>query len=58
MKATGEVMAIGSSLEMALMKAIRSLEESNIDGLKSFKLDALSKQQILAELHITSNERL
>jgi carbamoylphosphate synthase large subunit len=58
MKATGEVMAIGSSLEMALMKAIRSLEESNIDGLKSFKLDLLTKEEILRELHVVSNERL
>ena len=34
MKATGEVMAIGPNMEMALMKAIRSLEE-NIDSLSS-----------------------
>jgi carbamoyl-phosphate synthase large subunit len=58
MKATGEVMAIGSCFEMALMKAIRSLEEGNIDGLQSFKLDSLSKRQIIAELNNPSNERL
>jgi carbamoyl-phosphate synthase large subunit len=58
MKATGEVMAIGSSFEMALMKAIRSLEESNIDGLKSFKLNNLTNKQIEAELHTVNNERL
>jgi carbamoyl-phosphate synthase large subunit len=58
MKATGEVMAIGSSFEMALMKAIRSLEESNIDGLKLFKLSKLSKKQIVNELPNINNERL
>jgi carbamoylphosphate synthase large subunit len=58
MKATGEVMAIGSCLEMALMKAVRSLEESNIDGLRSFKYDTLNKEQLLNELAIVSNERL
>jgi carbamoyl-phosphate synthase large subunit len=58
MKATGEVMAIGSSFEMALMKAIRSLEESNIDGLRSYKFDNLTNAQIMKELHVVDSERL
>jgi carbamoyl-phosphate synthase large subunit len=58
MKATGEVMAIGSSFEMSLMKAIRSLEESNIDGVRSYKFDQLTDEQIRTELHVVSNERL
>jgi carbamoyl-phosphate synthase large subunit len=58
MKATGEVMAIAPSLEMALMKAIRSLEEKNIDGLISHKLKNISTEQIEEDLRIINNDRI
>ncbi|GHU34395.1 hypothetical protein FACS1894166_11770 [Bacilli bacterium] len=58
MKATGEVMAIAPSLEMALMKAIRSLEESNVDGLMLSKLANVSDEQIEEDLKAVTNERI
>ena len=57
MKATGEVMSIGVSIEQALMKAIRSLEE-NIDSLILPKLANLSDEQILQDLTKVDNERI
>ncbi len=57
MKATGEVMAIATSLEGALMKAIRSLEE-NIDSLNLPKLRDLNKEEIIERLHVKDNERI
>lgn len=56
MKATGEVMAIGPTLENALMKAVRSLEL----GLNSFrlpKLAALSKKEVERRLSLVDDER-
>jgi carbamoyl-phosphate synthase large subunit len=58
MKATGEVMAIAPSLEMALMKAIRSLEEKNIDGLILNRLKSISTEQIKEDLQIINNDRI
>jgi carbamoyl-phosphate synthase large subunit len=57
MKATGEVMAIGTSFEMALMKAIRSLEE-NVDGLIMSKYTHMTNQQLYSELKVISHERI
>ena len=57
MKATGEVMAIAPSIEQALMKAIRSLEE-NLDSLEMEKLKEDSTEKILEKLKIIDNERI
>ncbi len=57
MKATGEVMAIAPSIEQALMKAIRSLEE-NIDSLILPKLQKFSDVKILEDLKKVDNERI
>ena len=57
MKATGEVMAIAPSLEQALMKAIRSLEE-NLDSLQMEKLTGYSTEKILEQLKSVDNERI
>ena len=57
MKATGEVMAIAPSIEQALMKAIRSLEE-NVDSLELSKLKELSDEEILKALTHVDNERI
>ena len=57
MKATGEVMAIAPSIEQALMKAIRSLEE-NLDSLEMEKLKDLPTETILEELTLVDNERI
>lgn len=58
MKATGEVMAIGTNFEIALMKAIRSLEEKNIDGLQATKFENFTTDEIIQELHNVNSERL
>ncbi len=58
MKATGEIMAIGDSFEMALMKAVRGAEVS-LDTLTMPRLAGISTEEILHELksHAT-DERL
>lgn len=57
MKATGEVMAISSSFEAALMKAIRSLE-LGIFTLEQKTLTNLSTEKIVEKLHDINDERL
>lgn len=57
MKATGEVMAIAPSYEMALMKAIRSLEE-NLDGLIFPNLNKLSTKEIKEKLKNVDSTRM
>jgi carbamoyl-phosphate synthase large subunit len=57
MKATGEVMSIGTNLEAALLKAIRSLEE-NIDSLILPKLSELSSVELREKLKNKDSERL
>lgn len=57
MKATGEVMAIAPSIEQALLKAIRSLEE-NVDSLELPKLKGLTNEQIREDLKHVDNERI
>ena len=50
-------MAIAPSIEQALMKAIRSLEE-NLDSLEMEKLKDLPTETILEELTLVDNERI
>lgn len=57
MKATGEVMSICTSFEGALMKAIRSLEQ-NIDCLRSYQFNLLSKDELLERLKIVDDQRI
>lgn len=57
MKATGEVMAIGSNIEEALLKAVRSLEL----GIDSFDVDFVSKmddEEIERRLQLKTDDRL
>lgn len=56
MKATGEVMAIGTSFEQAMMKAVRSIELS-LDTLSMKKLAPLSDEEIKALLYKVTDER-
>jgi len=57
MKATGEVMAISSNFEAALMKALRSLEQ-NIFSLKYGKYGELSIEEVEQELYKIDDRRL
>jgi len=57
MKATGEVMAIGTSFEQAIMKAVRGAEIS-LDSLNLPKLKELSNAQIEGMLAECNDERL
>jgi carbamoyl-phosphate synthase large subunit len=57
MKATGEVMAIAVTIEEALLKAIRSLEE-NVDSLEMPILKKLSDKEILKKLENKDSDRL
>lgn len=56
MMATGEVMAIGTSFEHAMMKAVRSIE-LGMDTMNLKKLDKLSDDEIHAKLHDVDDER-
>lgn len=57
MKATGEVMAIAPTFEQAIMKAVRGAEIS-LSTLNSPKFLELSRDELLNELHKTTDERL
>ncbi|MGI6736484.1 MAG: carbamoyl-phosphate synthase large subunit [Anaerovoracaceae bacterium] len=57
MKATGEVMAIGSFFEQALMKAVRSIE-LGLDTLNLKKLKNKSTLEIEELLHNCDDERI
>lgn len=57
MKATGEVMAIGTNFEQAIMKAVRGAEIS-LDSLNLPKLKGLSDTQIEKLLAVCDDERL
>ncbi len=57
MKATGEVMAIGTCFEQALMKAVRGAEISQ-DTLRMKKLARLSKEELMAFIGECTDERL
>ncbi len=57
MKATGEVMAIGTSFEQALMKAVRGAEIS-LTSLDSPKHAAMTDEEIHKRLYDCDDERL
>lgn len=57
MKATGEVMAIGTSFEQAIMKAVRGAEIS-LSSLNMPKLAKLGDDEIVEKLHDLTDERL
>ncbi|MBO5219881.1 MAG: carbamoyl-phosphate synthase large subunit, partial [Clostridia bacterium] len=57
MKATGEVMAIGTTFEQAMMKAVRGVE-IGMNYLSHKKYRALSDEEITSRLHNVDDERL
>ena len=57
MKATGEVMGIGSCFEAALMKAVRCLEQ-NLYSLIDPSLQDLSDSELGERLHVVDDRRL
>jgi carbamoyl-phosphate synthase large subunit len=57
MKATGEVMAIGTTFEQAIMKAVRGAEIGH-DCLISPKMLEFTDEEIRAKLHEPSDERM
>ncbi len=57
MKATGEVMSIGRTMEESLMKAVRSLEVGVYD-LHLAKIESLDTQTLLDEIQRGTDERL
>ncbi len=57
MKATGEVMAIGTTFEQAIMKAVRGAEIGH-DCLISPKMARFSDEEIRQKLHNCDDERL
>ncbi len=56
MKATGEVMAIGTSFEQAMMKAVRSIE-LGLDTMSLKKFEELSDEQVRQRLCVIDDER-
>ncbi|MGN1089236.1 MAG: carbamoyl-phosphate synthase large subunit, partial [Huintestinicola sp.] len=56
MMATGEVMAIGTSFEQAMMKAVRSIE-LGLDTMNLKKLEMLSDEEVYAALSNVDDER-
>jgi carbamoyl-phosphate synthase large subunit len=56
MKATGEVMAIGTSFEQAMMKAVRSIE-LGIDTMNLKKLEKVSADELREMLKTVDDER-
>ncbi len=57
MKATGEVMSIGTSFEQAIMKAVRGAEIGR-NSLNDPKLKGLSDEEIRAKLHDCDDNRM
>ena len=56
MKATGEVMAIGTSFEQAIMKAVRSIE-LGVDSMNMKKYAKMSLDEIMKHLKVVDDER-
>ena len=56
MMATGEVMAIGTSFEQAMMKAVRSIE-LGLDSMNLNKLKQLDDCEIINRLSVADDER-
>lgn len=57
MKATGEVMAIGNSFELAMMKAVRSIE-LKLDTMSMPKMVKMSDEELEKQLHEQDDERI
>ncbi len=57
MKATGEVMSIGTSFEMAMMKAVRGAEIST-STMNYKRFTDWTKEQLLAQIHEMTDERI
>lgn len=57
MKATGEVMSIGDSFEMALMKAVRGIE-AKTDTLNLPAVEKLTDEQIIKLLNRPTDQRI
>ena len=57
MKATGEVMSIGSSIEEILLKGIRSLE-NRVDHIELASLNGKSKEEIIELIKANTDERI
>ena len=57
MKATGEVMSIGTNFEGALMKAIRSLEQ-HVDSLMSYDFTGLNDAELREQLNVVDDRRI
>ena len=57
MKATGEVMAIGRSMEESLLKAVRSLE-TGVCHIYSKKYDRTSREELLKLISVPTDDRL
>lgn len=57
MKATGEVMAIGNSFELAMMKAVRSIE-LKLDTMSMPKMAKLSDDELEEQIHKADDERI
>ena len=56
MKATGEVMAIGTSFEQAMMKAVRSIE-LGLDTMSMKKFAKMTVDELRSKLHDIDDER-
>ena len=56
MKATGEVMAIGTTFEEAIMKAVRSTE-LGVDSMNMKKYEKMSLDEIMERLQVVDDER-
>lgn len=56
MKATGEVMAIGTTFEEAIMKAVRSTE-LGVDSMNMKKYEEMSLEEIMERLNVVDDER-
>ncbi|HHX56689.1 MAG TPA: carbamoyl-phosphate synthase large subunit, partial [Clostridiales bacterium] len=56
MKATGEIMSIGTSFEQAMMKAVRSIE-LGIDSMNLKKLEKSSVDELMEMLNTVDDER-
>ncbi|MCI8525180.1 MAG: carbamoyl-phosphate synthase large subunit [Oscillospiraceae bacterium] len=57
MKATGEVMAVGRTIEESLLKAVRSLE-IGVSHLYMAKFDSMSAQELLDYIAVGTDDRL
>ena len=57
MKATGEVMAVGRTIEESLLKAVRSLE-TGVCHLHMAKFDTMGPQELLDYIQIGTDDRI